>query len=120
MKKLLASLMFISLVSGCGGQSSEEKLPETYSVTYSVTGLSTSSASLTYENSTGGTSQETVNLPWSKTMTFKRDAFLYISAQNKSNIGTVTVSIKANNITIKTSTSNGAYAIATASGSCCN
>jgi hypothetical protein len=120
MKKILTSMIFGILVSGCGGQSGEEKLPETYSVTYSVTGLSTSSASITYENSTGGTSQETITLPWSKSLTFKRDAFLYISAQNKSNIGTVTVSIKANNITIKTSTSNGAYAIATASGSCCS
>jgi hypothetical protein len=119
MKKLLLAACFGLLISGCGGQSTEEKLPETYAVTYSVTGINTSSASITYENSTGGTSQETVKLPWSKSFTFKRDAFLYISAQNQSNAGTVTASIKANNTTIKTSTSNGAYAIATASGSCC-
>jgi hypothetical protein len=87
-------------------------------VTYSVSGT-TSSASLTYSNSQGGTVQQTVSLPWSVKYDMKARDFLYISAQNQNDTGSVTTEIRINGYIYRTTTSNGAYVIATASGSCC-
>ena len=87
-------------------------------VAYTVSG-STNSASLTYANSQGGTVQQTVAVPWSIQYTMRAGDFLYISAQNQNDVGSVTSEIRINGYPFKTTTSNGAYVIATASGSCC-
>jgi hypothetical protein len=90
----------------------------TASVVYRVSGT-TDSASLTYINSQGGTVQETITTPWTKTYTMKADDFLYVSAQNQNASGSITSEILINGVTFKTTTSTGSYVIATASGSCC-
>jgi hypothetical protein len=82
-----------------------------------VTG-SASSVSVTYQNASGGTSQGSgCGLPWSYTYTGWRRDFAYISAQNEGDHGTVTASIYVGGALWKSSTSSGAYVIATASGS---
>lgn len=77
-----------------------------------------SRASLTYENCSGGTSQNSsANLPWSFTCpTFGSGQFVYISAQNTGDSGTITVQIYKRGVLYKESSSSGAFAIATASG----
>lgn len=83
---------------------------------YRVTG---SRASLTYSNCTAGTSQVgAANLPWSFTCSsVPSGQFVYISAQNTGDSGTVTVSIYKRGVLYRTSSSTGAFVIATASGS---
>ena len=87
-------------------------------VTYAVSGT-TNKASLTYSNSQDGTVQQTVSLPWSIQYTMKAGDFLYISAQNQNESGSVTTDIRINGYAYKNTTSAGAYVIATSSGSCC-
>ncbi len=99
-----------------------------YYVKYSVTG-SASTVDITIENESGGTSQfSDVALPWE--YSFKGYAgtgtydylFVYVSAQNQGSTGTVTATIlyKKDETdqyqTYKTSTSSGAYVIASAYG----
>ncbi len=84
-------------------------------VTYRVTG-SAALASVTYQNSGGGTEQAEVALPWSQTITAPSGGFVYISAQNKSEYGSVTCDIELDGKQYKTSTSTGEYGIASCSG----
>ena len=83
-------------------------------VTYSVTG-SASSADITYENEGGGTSQEKVTLPWTQVVHSPTNRFLYVSAQNQGEYGDITCEIKVGDEVVKTSTSSGAYTIASCS-----
>lgn len=90
--------------------------PLAYEVTYTVGG-STSSASITYQNATGSTEQDdAVTVPWFSTFSASPGDFLYISAQNNNESGTVTCQIAVNGTVIKTAHSSGAYTIATCSG----
>ena len=86
-----------------------------YVIEYSVEG-STSSASLTFTNQSGGTEQHKVDLPWRQSMTVKKGFFAYISAQNQKSYGALTVKILLNGIPVKSSDSSGEYGIASASG----
>jgi len=90
--------------------------PTTYRVTYKVTGTA-SQASLTYRNEQGGTEQTKVRIPWQESLTVKRGAFLYLSAQNEGKSGSVTCEIWVDDVKWKESTSSGAYVIASCSGS---
>jgi hypothetical protein len=122
MKLFTACLVAFSAVS-CGGfDSPTSPSPITArpicSIEYRVTGT-TLQASVTFENVSGGTSQmDPVAVPWSTAFTAYPDAFLYISAQNNTASGTITASVIKNGLVYKTTTSTGAYVIATASGSC--
>jgi hypothetical protein len=105
------------LLSGCGGTGGyTPKI--SYEIKYEVTGT-TIDASLTIENESGGTSQYSAAvLPWTKSFTLDtKYHFLYVSAQNNYSTGDVTASIFVDGVLYKTSTSSGAYVIATASGS---
>lgn len=86
-------------------------------VEYKVSG-SARRAFLTYENQSGGTSQESqVLLPWSYKFTSANSGdWLYISAQNETSSGCVVVEIYKDGKLYKRSQSCGAYVIATASG----
>lgn len=118
------------MTAGCGGGSDAEAGSSassngaggagtgSHTVAYLVTGSATS-AMLTYANAQGGTEQATVALPWSAAYNMSQGDFLYISAQNQDSAGDVTTTIQVDGSTFKTSTSSGAYVIATASGSCC-
>ncbi|MCI0728860.1 MAG: hypothetical protein L0332_19390 [Chloroflexi bacterium] len=103
-----------------------------YRIKYAVTGTA-SRASLTYSNAQGGTEQITVELPWESDMGyFPAGDFVYISAQNDSESGSVICeiwqrpdnpswsgSLRTDQVfeKAKTSTSQGAFAIASCDGS---
>ena len=89
--------------------------PTKYLVTYRVTGTA-SWVSLTYANEQGGTEQTEVRIPWQHTMTVERGVFLYLAAQNGGESGSVTSEIWVDNAKWKTSTSSGAYVIASCNG----
>ena len=88
----------------------------THQITYRVTGTA-SRASLTYENAQGGSEQLDVSVPWLKDFRFEAGAFVYISAQNQGEFGSIGCEIYLDGKKWKQSTSQGAYAIATCSGS---
>jgi beta-lactam-binding protein with PASTA domain len=85
---------------------------DTDTVTYTVTGRS--AGTITYENSTGDTSQvtDTTRLPWKISFTEPTgsEGFLYVSAQNAGS-GTIGCAISINGQVVKQNTSTGAYAI---------
>lgn len=86
-------------------------------VIYEITGTA-KEVGVTLSNATGGTEQYSdVSLPKKYTYNSFSDSFLYISAQNQGESGSVTVSIYVNGKLFKTSRSSGAYVIASASGS---
>lgn len=129
MKKItivLFALMIFSVgfLSGCetseySSYDNENNInvPVFHIVTYRVTG-SADSVSVTYENYDGGTSQRSkVYLPWERQLfSMKTGDFVYISAQNNGEYGSVTTEIYVDGELFKTSTSIGAYVIATSSG----
>lgn len=97
------------------GRSARPALSQTVTIDYKVQGTAIR-ASLTYKNASGGTVQEDVNLPWEDRMEVQRGSFVYISAQNKGETGTITCTITANLVEYKRTTSSGAYKIAVCSG----
>lgn len=86
-------------------------------VDYIVSG-SADRVDITYENGSGNAEQiSDVSLPWEYSFDGASGDFLYISAQNQGTNGSVTCEIYVNGTLEETSTSSGAYVIATASGS---
>lgn len=82
------------------------------SIEYRITG-SASKAMVTYVDSSGGTSQlNDVSIPWSNVFTAKSGAYLYLSAQNQHDNGSITVSIVVDDKEVKSTTSSGAYVVA--------
>jgi uncharacterized repeat protein (TIGR02543 family) len=91
-----------------------EPEPPTPEVEYKITGTA-SQVDVTLNNATGGTEQyDNVSVPHSYSFDTFSDWFLYISAQNQGEYGSVTVTIYLNGEVVATSTSSGAYVIATA------
>lgn len=113
--KLTVVLLFVvcSVVFNACSMSTTTK----HSVKYEITGTSTS-VNVTLNNATGGTEQfSDVTVPHTYTYDDYTSSFLYISAQNNGETGSVTVKIYLDGVVTKTSTSSGAYTIATASDS---
>ncbi|GAA3189660.1 hypothetical protein GCM10010532_004850 [Dactylosporangium siamense] len=82
--------------------------------TYVVSG-SAATVDVTYQDADGDASQQSgVRVPWSLSIGSGSD-FLYVSAQNQGDSGTVTCSIRNNGRVVKQSTSSGAYVICAAS-----
>jgi hypothetical protein len=74
-----------------------------------------STVDVTYTTAGGDTAQQgRVRVPWSYRVGPAFD-FLYMSAQNQDDHGSVTCSIRNNGKVVKQSTSTGAYVICTAS-----
>ena len=129
MKQLMMiALMTCSVLTSC---SKEEDLTKevTYPYKYEVTGTS-GDYSMTIQNTSDNTQQwSSVGNGWVYSWTQKltvdgngtplenQTRFLYVSAQNNSSTGNVTVKIYRNNVVVATNTGYGAYTIATASGS---
>ena len=87
-----------------------------HEVHYDVSGTA-ASADITYATTDGGTAQvAAATLPWSTGFGAQPGTFLYLSAQNTGSTGDITVQIIVNGAPWKSSTSSGAYVIATASG----
>lgn len=109
--------LWLGLALSCCG-SARSNSSATRQAKYQVSG--TGLASLTYSNAQGGTEQKEVQLPWSTSFAVRDGAFLYLSAQNKEEHGSITVDILVDRQILKTSTSEGGYTIASASYSCCD
>jgi hypothetical protein len=105
--------------AGTGSSSRSYPTSSTVAITYKVSGTTTS-ASLTYENADGGTEQCDVTVPWSLSMKVPRGQFVYLSAQNQHASGTIKAEILVDGKAWKSSESQGAYVIASASGSAGN
>jgi len=85
-------------------------------IRYDMAGTS-NSYDVTYENSTGGTSQVSgVTNSWEESFVVKPGTYLYLSAQNQNSTGSVITRIWKGNEIFKSSESSGAFVIATASG----
>lgn len=117
---ILAVIILAGLSAAGNGSGSSTKSnsssPTSYSITYRIEGAGTSKASVTYQNASDDTEQADIVLPWSKTFDARPDAFLYISAQNDADHGTILCEILINGKIVKQSKSTGAYVIATCSG----
>jgi hypothetical protein len=91
--------------------------PTSTSVVYRISGTA-KTVDITFNNDTGGTEQYSdIKLPYEISYEDFQDDFLYISAQNNGESGSVIVIIEVNGETFKTSKSEGAFVIASASGS---
>ncbi len=112
---VLSTLFRTDNITYNGSSSSPTAESETVTVGYNVTG-NAQRADLTYTNASGGTEQIEVNVPYGKSFTMKRGSFVYISAQNKGDFGSINCEILFNSQSYKKSTSSGAYKIATCSG----
>ena len=115
-KYLLIIILSLSFFSCDSPTESKEKL---FSVKYEISG-SVNKVFITIENENGGTSQfSAISVPWTYTFSSRKPkgTFVYVSAQNQGETGTVTVTIYRDGTVFKTSSSTGAYVIATASGS---
>ncbi len=85
-------------------------------VRYEVTG-SADTANITYENNSGGISQVTnVPLPWSTAFSGDPEDYVYLSAQNQGETGSITVTIFKDGEVFKRATSEGSFVIASVSG----
>jgi len=115
MRRYISLLLFIGLTFwGCGENCYDYEEIVPYEVEYLVKG---SNASITYQNTDGGTSQHSnVNLPWSYKFNSIGDTWVYCSAQNQNSWGTVRVEVKVNGNIKFESSSSGAYVIASAHG----
>lgn len=114
MKKILVLTLFIiACLFSC------DAFETSANFKYTVTGTA-KTASVTYENADGGTSQESnIALPWEYSFSLDKSLynFLYISARIDRDGGTVTTTIYKDGDVYKISSSSGAYSGATASGS---
>ena len=114
----------IAIVTGvCVSESNEparsyvESPKSHYLVTYEVTGTA-ERVDVTYQNDEGGISQcSDVRLPWSRLLLSRPGDYVSVLAQNQGDSGTVTVPIYRAGVQFKTTTSYGAYVIASAHGS---
>jgi len=113
MKKLL---VLSSLVIGLLLQSCSTFEPIELEYSYEVTGTS-KDYSVTLQNCYDDTQQwSSVWSGWYYKWTQTGERWLYISAQNNTSSGNVTVKIIRNGVVVKQNTSYGGYAIATVSG----
>jgi len=93
--------------------------PSTKSIQYSVTGTAGITVDITISNENDDTSQfSDVLVPWSFSFQAKKGHFLYVSAQNQASSGTVNEIIYIDGKEWKRSTSEGAYVLVSASGTC--
>jgi len=107
---LLALAALVLATVACGGEPATVPESDIF-ITYEVGGT-TDKASLTYENKDGNSEQKTVSVPWRFSFEAKPGAFLYVSAQNERESGSVTCKILENNLVKGKAASEGAFVIA--------
>jgi hypothetical protein len=85
-------------------------------VRYEVTGTA-ELVNITYQNDSGGISQVTnMPLPWSLSFSGDPADYVYLSAQNQGETGSVTVTIYKDGDVFKRASSEGSHVIASVSG----
>jgi hypothetical protein len=116
----LGSTQSVALTSNAQLDFGLSKAPPTPpNVEYRITG-SARRCDATYENSSGGTNQSTVDIPFSYSWNGAHSGmFLYMSCQISSggDQGSITVALIKNGVTVQTASANGFPNIATVSGS---
>jgi hypothetical protein len=91
MKRFFVFFVAVLAIIGCDDSTNPDS--KTYDVSYRVSGTAPS-VNITMTNQSGGTSQfSDVSLPWSHSFSGKSGDFVYLSAQNQGQYGTVTVKI---------------------------
>lgn len=109
---ILGCLALLGLLASCSSSTSNGSP----AVAYEITGTA-SSVSVTLSNPSGDTEQHSdVSVPHTYSYSSFPGNFLYISAQNQGDYGSVTVTIYVNGKIYKTSTSSDASTPAIASG----
>lgn len=118
-------LVAVGASGGVGGAVAKDLGLTAQTVTYKVEGT-TKMASITYENAGGDTSQQSdIDVPLTRKVDggqgivlqgMHRGDFLYISAQNSKEYGSVTCIIEVDGVVVEQNTSHGGYTIATCSG----
>lgn len=91
-------------------------VPESYQITYEIEGTAFTKAKLTYQNATGSSQQEEIEIPWSTTFSAPAGQFVYLSGQ-LANKGTIRCRILVDGQPFKEAESKGEYVIASCSGS---
>lgn len=115
MKKVFVFTM-VGLIMLFSCETPETITPKTTRVVMYTVESSPAGFDITYENSSGGTSQEDITgSTWDYSFTANNDDFLYISAQAGNENTTITVKIFLDGVMAKESTSSGDYVISTAS-----
>lgn len=118
---IVACLWIFSTIGG-GGSSSPSvpratSAPRNALVVYEITGTARR-VDLTIENEGGNTEQfDDAAVPYKKTFAVPRGQFVYISAQNQGETGTVKCTITVDGVVLETAESSGRFVIATCSGS---
>jgi hypothetical protein len=126
---IIASVVLvIGIAAGTNSSKSSVSNVETTStdrheVTYLLSGT-TREASITYSTPNGGTAQQSdIDVPLVTksghvgiVQTFGKGDFVYLSAQNSLDSGTITCTIQVDGVTVLTNTSSGAYVIAECDG----
>lgn len=133
MKKMIPLMLAVPmLVAGCGGGDSKERVffdsePRAfYTVEYDISTTPASSDAVAYVTYTspGQTSElHKIHVPTTiKAPLMFEGSELYVSAQNpdSSPQSTVSVVIRVNGVPYRRASASGPYALATASGTCCN
>ena len=113
--RLVLTLTLLPWLAGCGQLIDTITGPGRSDVEYRVSGTA-SRVSLRYETENGTSENGNATLPWSFTRKAENDDQLFISAQIIEGDGTVTAAIYKDSNLVVSSTSTGAGAISTASG----
>lgn len=121
----VVGLVAVGASGGVGGAVAKDLGLTAHTVTYKVEGT-TKMASITYENANGDSSQQSdIDVPLTRKYDggqgivlhdMHRGDFLYISAQNSKEYGSVTCIIEVDGVAVKQNTSHGGFTIATCSG----
>lgn len=113
---LLVALLSVFSKNNASTSSTVQQQSTTCLVVYEVTGK-TRSVSVTLSNGSGNTEQyANYRVPFRMSFQMRHGQFAYISAQNDEDEGYITSSIYVDEKLFQTSTSRGAYVIASASG----
>jgi hypothetical protein len=112
MKRGLAVLLVVLSTGAC---SSSPTAPSGSEVEYRIVG-STTRASVSYRNATGGTTQSEITVPWSYRWSAERGDFLYLLALNKLDSGTIKAQIYKRGTLYKESESNRGFGSVAVSG----
>lgn len=121
MKKLMlifvAIFFFLRATPNCQQSSTTyPHSPTVYNVEYKVTGTA-NKVDIIIENKDGGASMYSdIPIPWSYSFEREQGEFVYISAQNCGETGSVTVTIYRDGDVFRTATSDDLWATATVYG----